>query len=216
MLMTDPEPPGTDWSREPWGQVAETHSAVVFFAGDRAFKLNKPGVGGRGGPPAGSEATARQRLPSAGRSRRWRHRPDSVRHAARSYADHVAYGHGLIRTAIDQAVGQMPGDVPVEQQVVYGRAAAELASFARGDDLVVLGSRRRGWLRQLAPGSVAWACARRSDCPVVIVPEPPPRALVVPLQDDHVRGHWFRRMPHRGAQAASCAGAAAEAVEDCC
>jgi nucleotide-binding universal stress UspA family protein len=119
------------------------------------------------------------------------------------YADHVAYGNALIRTAIDQAIGQLPGDVPVEQQVVSGRAAAELASFAWGDDLLVLGCRRRGWLRRLAPGSVARACARRSDCPVVIVPEPPPRALVVPLPDHHVRSHWFRRMPHRGAQAAS-------------
>jgi uncharacterized protein len=43
MLMTDPESPGAGWSRdEAWGQVAETHSAVVFFAGDRACKLKKP------------------------------------------------------------------------------------------------------------------------------------------------------------------------------
>ena len=27
---------------EPWAQVAETHAAVVFFAGDRACKLKKP------------------------------------------------------------------------------------------------------------------------------------------------------------------------------
>ena len=119
------------------------------------------------------------------------------------YAEQVAYGNALIRTAIGQAVGQMPGDVPAEQQVVFGQTAAELASFAWGDDLLVLGSRHRRWLRRLAPGSVARACARRSACPVVIVPEPGPRALVVPWPDDHVRGHWFRRMPHRGAQAAS-------------
>jgi nucleotide-binding universal stress UspA family protein len=119
------------------------------------------------------------------------------------YADHVACGHELIRTAIGQAVGQIPGDVPVEQQVVSGRIAAELAGFARGDDLLVLGCRRRGWLRRLAPGSVARACARRSDCPVVIVPEPRLSALVVPWPEDHVRSHWFRRMPHHGVQAAS-------------
>ena len=40
--MTEPERPVADWSGEPWGQVAETHSAVVFFAGDRACKLKKP------------------------------------------------------------------------------------------------------------------------------------------------------------------------------
>jgi uncharacterized protein len=27
---------------EPYAAVSETHSAVVFFAGDRAYKLKKP------------------------------------------------------------------------------------------------------------------------------------------------------------------------------
>jgi aminoglycoside phosphotransferase family enzyme len=33
----------TGWAGEPWAAVAETHSAVVFFAGDQAWKLKKPG-----------------------------------------------------------------------------------------------------------------------------------------------------------------------------
>ncbi len=118
------------------------------------------------------------------------------------YADHVAYGNALIQTAIDQAVGRMPGDVLVEQQVISGRPAVELADLARGGDLLVLGSRHRGWLRRLAPGSVARACARRTDCPVVIVPEPSSKSLPVPWTTDPVRGHWFRRVPHRGTHAA--------------
>ncbi len=60
-------------------------------------------------------------------------------------------------------------------------------------DLLVLGSRHRGWLRRLAPGSVARAVARRTCCPVVIVPEPPPRVLPVPWPDESGHGHWFRR-----------------------
>jgi uncharacterized protein len=41
--MTEPEWQAADWSRdEPWAQAIETHSAVVFFAGDRALKLKKP------------------------------------------------------------------------------------------------------------------------------------------------------------------------------
>ncbi len=41
--MTEPERPVADWLRdEPWAQVAETHAAVVFLAGDRAYKLKKP------------------------------------------------------------------------------------------------------------------------------------------------------------------------------
>jgi Universal stress protein family len=92
----------------------------------------------------------------------------------------------------------MPGDVAMEQQVISGRPAAELASLARGGDLLVLGSRRRGWLRRLAPGSVARACARRARCPVVIVPEPWPDALPASLPADPVRGHRFRWVPRHG------------------
>jgi len=114
------------------------------------------------------------------------------------YADRVAHSNALILTAIRQAVGRMPGDVAVEQQAISGRPAAELASLAWGGDLLVLGSRRRGWLRRLAPGSVARACARRARCPVVIVPEPWPNALLASWPAGPVRGHRFRRMPRHG------------------
>ena len=60
------------------------------------------------------------------------------------YADHVAHGYALIRTAIGPPPGRWRGP------------------------------------------------ARRSACPVVIVPEPPPSSLAVPLPDDHVRNHRFR------------------------
>jgi uncharacterized protein len=41
--MTEPGRPIAVWPRdEPWAQVAETHAAVVFLAGDRACKLKKP------------------------------------------------------------------------------------------------------------------------------------------------------------------------------
>ena len=33
---------GSGCAGEPFAAVAETHSAVVFFAGDRAYKLKKP------------------------------------------------------------------------------------------------------------------------------------------------------------------------------
>ena len=119
------------------------------------------------------------------------------------YADRITHGNALIVTAIDQAVGRMPGDVVMEQQVISGRPTVELASLAWGGDLLVLGSRHRGWLRRLAPGSVARACARRARCPVVIVPEPSPSALPAFLPPDLARGHRFRWVPHRGEQTAS-------------
>jgi uncharacterized protein len=40
--VTGQVPPAADWSQEPWGQAVETHSAVVYFAGDRAYKLKRP------------------------------------------------------------------------------------------------------------------------------------------------------------------------------
>jgi len=41
--MTETERLAAGWSPdEPWAQVAETHAAAVFLAGDRAFKLKKP------------------------------------------------------------------------------------------------------------------------------------------------------------------------------
>ena len=42
MRMTERRWPPADWSAEPWAHAAETHSAVVFFTGDRACKLKKP------------------------------------------------------------------------------------------------------------------------------------------------------------------------------
>jgi aminoglycoside phosphotransferase family enzyme/predicted kinase len=41
--MTEPGwPSGPGADAGPWAQAAETHSAAVFFAGDRAYKLKKP------------------------------------------------------------------------------------------------------------------------------------------------------------------------------
>ena len=109
-----------------------------------------------------------------------------------------ARGNALIRTAIAEAVGSMPRDISTERQVISGRPAVELARLVSGADLLVLGSRHRGWLRRLAPGSMARSVARRTRCPVVIVPEPPPRALPAPWTAQPDRGHWFRRGQRRG------------------
>lgn len=116
-------------------------------------------------------------------------------------ADLIAAGEELIWAAIDQAVGQMPHDVDVEQVVIPGRPAAELSCLALGDDMLVFGSRHRGWLRRLAPGSVARSCARRAECPVVVVPEPSRAALTATLlgQSDWPAGSPGCRHPGRSA-----------------
>lgn len=118
------------------------------------------------------------------------------------YGEQMEHGYALIHEAIAQAVGWLPGDIAIEQQVLCGRPARELARLAQGDDVIVLGARHRGLLRRLAPGSVGRACARRADCPVVAVPEPSATALASAAAAGPVRGHWRRWVPHRGAQTA--------------
>jgi nucleotide-binding universal stress UspA family protein len=112
-------------------------------------------------------------------------------------ARRVEAGYRLISTAIDQAAGRLPRGIAVERAVVPGRIAVELACLARGGDVLVLGSRHRGWLRRHAPGSVSRACARRAECPVVIVPEPSPSALAAALPPDAVHGRRHHWPPHR-------------------
>ncbi len=117
-------------------------------------------------------------------------------------ADCVAAGKRLIHMAVAEAVGRMPRDVIVTEAVVPGRAATKLTSLAHSGDVLVLGSRHRGRLRRLAPGSVARACCRRADCLVVIVPEPSPRTLAEALPAD-IRGHRRRWLPRREADMTS-------------
>lgn len=103
-------------------------------------------------------------------------------------AERISAGNRLIWTAIAEAVGRMPTAIAFDQAVIPGRAAVQLARLAHGGDVLVLGSRHRGWLRRLAPGSVARACSRRAECLVMIVPEPSPKELTAALPA--VRSHW--------------------------
>jgi len=59
--------------------------------------------------------------------------------------------------------------VPVRTQVVRGGAGPVLVDAARGADLLVVGSRGRGALKELLLGSVSEYCARHALCAVVIV-----------------------------------------------
>ena len=115
--------------------------------------------------------------------------------------DREAAGNRLIWAAVTEAIGDMPAGIAFDEAVIPGRAAVELARLASGGDVLVLGSRHRGWLRRLAPGSVARACSRRANCLVMIVPEPSPGALEAALPA--VRGHRRWWGPHREAPTAS-------------
>jgi nucleotide-binding universal stress UspA family protein len=60
-------------------------------------------------------------------------------------------------------------DIRIEQEVVEGHPANALVQAARGEELLVVGSRGRGGFTGLLLGSVSQACAHHTDCPVVIV-----------------------------------------------
>ena len=74
------------------------------------------------------------------------------------YGEQMEHGYALIHEAIAQAVGWLPGDIAIEQQVLCGRPARELARLAQGDDVIVLGARHRG-LFAAGPG-LGGACLR--------------------------------------------------------
>ena len=71
--------------------------------------------------------------------------------------------------AIDEALAARPVTVPIERQVLKGRAADLLIGEAAGAGLLVVGSRGRGGFRGLLLGSVSQQIAQHATCPVVIV-----------------------------------------------
>lgn len=60
-------------------------------------------------------------------------------------------------------------DVPVEQQVVRGRATSALLGFARSAQVLVVGSRGRGGFKGMLLGSTSHSLISHAVCPVVVV-----------------------------------------------
>jgi nucleotide-binding universal stress UspA family protein len=81
----------------------------------------------------------------------------------------VAWGN-----AAEDALNTSKSDVTalegVEGDAVLGLAGEELAAFARGVDLLVVGSRSYGPLRRLMFGSTSHYLARHARCPLLILP----------------------------------------------
>jgi nucleotide-binding universal stress UspA family protein len=73
--------------------------------------------------------------------------------------------------AFDAAFGGFPPDVPVEPVVIRGEAGPVLVGFAnQEDDLLVLGTGRRGAFRRLPRRRVSRYCVTHAACPLLIVP----------------------------------------------
>jgi len=62
-------------------------------------------------------------------------------------------------------------DVAVQQRLIQGRPAHEIADASRGAELVVVGSRGRGGFVSLLLGSVSHGVLHRAHCPVMVVRE---------------------------------------------
>jgi nucleotide-binding universal stress UspA family protein len=75
--------------------------------------------------------------------------------------------------ALAKALGGAPRDVELRVVALEGAVAPALVGFAdREDDLLVVGDAQRPGVRRLWSGRVARHCARRSTCPVLVVPPP--------------------------------------------
>jgi nucleotide-binding universal stress UspA family protein len=79
----------------------------------------------------------------------------------------------IARAALEKTLadaGAADADVSVTSVVREGNAADVLIEEARGDDLLVVGTRGLGGFNGLLLGSVSQQCAHHATCPVAIVP----------------------------------------------
>ncbi|MEU6575788.1 universal stress protein [Streptomyces sp. NPDC046805] len=97
-------------------------------------------------------------------------------------------------SALDDVFGAVGPDVPLCALVVRGSPGHVLVETAsREDDLLVVGTGRRGWHRAFS-GWVSRYCLAHAVCPVLAVP---PSPLESDLTAVHRRIAWHRRMDPR-------------------
>jgi nucleotide-binding universal stress UspA family protein len=79
-----------------------------------------------------------------------------------------------VAQTLEEAVAQVPADLPVTKILGHGHAGPALveAIEANRSDLVVVGTRGRGAVASLLTGSVTEYLVRHSTVPVVVVPPP--------------------------------------------
>jgi nucleotide-binding universal stress UspA family protein len=88
----------------------------------------------------------------------WTNSPAEVRREVQRMADSsVSY------------VAEVAPDVIVRSALHEAEAGPTLVDFSTGADLLVVGSRGHGGIRELLLGSVGTYCSRHARCPVVIV-----------------------------------------------
>ena len=96
-----------------------------------------------------------------------------------------------LKGAFDDGLGGMPADLRVEPHVERGETGPVLVDMAsQPDDLLVIGTGRRGRVGRLFHGSVGRYCLAHAKCPVLAVP---PSALMEEMSHGlhawHIRRH---------------------------
>jgi nucleotide-binding universal stress UspA family protein len=114
-----------------------------------------------------------------------------VAHPASQREALAAKGATVIDRAFTETMGGEPTDLEVRAVVVADLPGPVLVGYAcRDEDLLVVGTGRRGFWRRVRGGSVARYCLAHAACPVLLVPPPPltragsPRALLRELRRD--------------------------------
>jgi nucleotide-binding universal stress UspA family protein len=85
----------------------------------------------------------------------------------------VTVADGVLKRSRD-TVSEV-GQVEVHTTVLEGHPARVLLDLAEKAELLVVGSTGHGELAGVLMGSVALHCVTHSPCPVVVVPDAPPR-----------------------------------------
>ncbi len=75
-------------------------------------------------------------------------------------------------TEVDELLDGKPRPSWLHIRSVEGAPAPVLLRWARGADLLVVGSRGRGGFKDLLLGSVSTACVHHTPCPIAVIPDP--------------------------------------------
>jgi nucleotide-binding universal stress UspA family protein len=80
--------------------------------------------------------------------------------------EHRSAAHALVTALLAEVCGDTPTDVHIERLVVIDTPGRALVTAAGSGDLLVIGSSGR------LAGPTRRYCARRTRCPLVVVPQP--------------------------------------------
>jgi len=146
---------------------------ALRYAADEARQRNVPLLAVIAWVPPGGDL-AERRHPSSYLRKIWR---DAARER--------------LWAAFDAGLGGVPADLRLEPQVARGDTGPVLVDIAsQPDDLLIIGTGRRGWFGRMTRRSVSRYCLAHARCPVLAVP---PSALMDemshPLHSWHIRRH---------------------------